>query len=219
MCKKKKKVMCKKKKMRRRKIIAQIDKIQSKKNIGKNSNFLLEKNCLDKKKETKQLKEKIYCLETEDGLKIREKHSPISDSLFMQLEEEVICLINRKMEDHLTKRIKGLLLPIAKLSLKMNKLKNKLSLEKNKCSIENSKHIDDLEEDVNYILENSKLMRISPKVGEKFSPFIHEEVDYAWKPNHDELTVLATIRDGFYWEYNQELIIKPQVIINRRASE
>ena len=52
--------MYKKKKLRRRKNLAKMQKIQSKKNREKdNKNFLSEKNCLDKKEETKQLMEGI----------------------------------------------------------------------------------------------------------------------------------------------------------------
>jgi len=75
----------------------------------------------------------------------------------------------------------------------------------------------DLEDDLDYILENSKLKRISPQVGEKFRPDLHEEVDFSWDPSHGECEITASLRDGFFWEYNSEMILKPQVVVNRRV--
>jgi|GEM_PF-3091919 len=140
-------------------------------------------------------------------LNIRE--SRIADSLLMQLEDEVIGFINRRLEEHVVKRIKGLLVPVAKLSLKVRKLRKTLSDEA-------AEYLTDLEDDLDYILENSKVERISPQVGEKFDPSLHEEVDFAWDPDQEEAKILATVRDGFFWEYNREMIIKPQVVVNRR---
>ena len=136
--------------------------------------------------------------------------APDADSLFLQLEEEIIGFINNRLEDHTAKRIKGILLPVAKLSLKMKKLR--LNLMK-----DDAERFSDLEDDLDYILENSKLKRISPQVGEKFRPDLHEEVDFSWDPKRDEWEIIASLRDGFFWEYNHEMILKPQVVVNRRV--
>ncbi|MEW6379573.1 MAG: nucleotide exchange factor GrpE [bacterium] len=144
-----------------------------------------------------------------DALTIR--GSRIADSLLMQLEDEVIGFINHRLEEHVVKRIKGLLVPVAKLSLKVHKLRKTMDKETAEC-------LSDLEDDLDYILENSKLQRISPQAGEKFNPTLHEEVDFAWNPDRGEAEILATVRDGYFWEYNQEMIVKPQVTVNRRLS-
>jgi len=155
-------------------------------------------------------KKETTCLETDDTLKIRDQHPKIADSLFWQLEEEIIGFINNRLEDHTAKRIKGILLPVAKLSLKMKKLRHNFLKEQ-------AEYFSDLEDDLDYILENSKLKRISPRVGEKFRPDFYEEVDFSWNPNRGECEILASLRDGFFWEYNQEMILKPQVVVNRRV--
>jgi len=188
-------------------------------------------------------------VQQEDELKIR--GTRIADSLLMQLEDEVIGLINRRLEEHVAKRIKGVLVPVAKLSLKVQRIRKKLTSdvsekadadvngvktdagekgdksnkdkgdkesEADKGSEVATRHLLDLEDDLDYILENSKLKRISPQVGERFNPNLHEEVDFSWNPDREESEILATLRDGFFWEYNQEMIIKPQVVVNRRLS-
>ena len=162
------------------------------------------------KEENVPVKKEAPCTGTDDTLKIREQPPKIADSLFLQLEEEIIGFINNRLEDHTAKRIKGILLPVAKLSLKMKKLR--LNLLK-----EQAEFFSDLEDDLDYILENSKLKRISPRVGEKFRPDLHEEVDFSWDPNRGEWEIIASLRDGFFWEYNREMILKPQVVVNRRV--
>jgi molecular chaperone GrpE (heat shock protein) len=151
-----------------------------------------------------------------DELKIR--GTRISDSLLMQLEDEAIGFINRRLEEHVAKRIKGILVPVAKLSLKMQKVRKKLTADEGGKASETSSDLLDLEDDLDYILESSKVKRVSPSDGEKFNPSLHEEADFSWNPDREELEILATIRDGFFWEYNQEMIVKPQVIVNRRLS-
>ena len=196
--------MLKKKKIRRKQILAKLreekvhNKAQKDNELRRKQNFI------------KPLKKEVTLTETDDTLKIREEPPKIADSLFLQLEEEVIAFINRRLEEHTIKRIKGILLPVAKLSLKMKKLRNKFGKEQ-------AQYFSDLEDDLDYILENSKLKRISPKMGEKFSPALHEEVDFTWNPNYGELEILASLRDGFLWEYNREMILKPQVVVNRRV--
>jgi len=162
------------------------------------------------KEENLPVKKETTGLETDDALKIREQPPKIADSLFLQLEEEIIGFINSRLEDHTAKRIKGILLPVAKLSLKMKKLRHNFMKEQ-------AEYFSDLEDDLDYILENSKLKRISPRVGEKFRPALHEEVDFSWDPNHGEWEIIASLRDGFFWEYNREMILKPQVVVNRRV--
>ena len=161
------------------------------------------------KEENVPVKKQASCPGTDETLKIREQPPKIADSLFLQLEEEIIGFINNRLEDHTAKRIKGILLPVAKLSLKMKKLRLKLMKEQ-------AEFFSDLEDDLDYILENSKLKRISPRVGEKFRPDFHEEVDFSWDPNRGEWEIIASLRDGFFWEYNREMILKPQVVVNRR---
>ena len=160
-------------------------------------------------KEKLPLKKETTCLEIDDTIKIREQPPKIADSLFLQLEEEIVGFINSRLEGHTAKRIKGILLPVAKLSLKMKKLRHNFMKEQ-------AEYFSDLEDDLDYILENSKLKRISPQVGEKFRSDLHEEVDYSWDPNYEEWEIIASLRDGFFWEYNQEMILKPQVVVNRR---
>ncbi len=155
-------------------------------------------------------------VQKEDELKIR--GTRIADSLLMQLEDEVIGFINRRLEEHVARRIKGLLVPVAKLSLKVQRTRKKLTSDEGAKGDEAASHLLDLEDDLDYILESSKLKRISPQVGERFNPNLHEEVDFSWKPDHEESEILATLRDGFFWEYNQEMIVKPQVVVNRRLS-
>jgi len=79
------------------------------------------------KEEKLPVKKETTCLKTDDTLKIREQPPKIADSLFLQLEEEIVGFINNRLENHTAKRIKGILLPVAKLSLKMKKLRHKLS--------------------------------------------------------------------------------------------
>ena len=162
------------------------------------------------KEEKLPVKQETTCLETDDTLKIREQPPKIADSLFLQLEEEIVGFINNRLEDHTAKRIKGILLPVAKLSLKMKKLRHNFLKEQ-------AEYFSDLEDDLDYILENSKLKKISPHVGEKFRPDLHEEVDFSWDPNRGEWEIIASLRDGFFWEYNSEMILKPQVVVNRRV--
>jgi hypothetical protein len=202
--------------------------------------------------EVQQEKVQQEKVQQEDELKIR--GTRIADSLLMQLEDEVIGIINRRLEEHVAKRIKGVLVPVAKLSLKVQRIRKKLTSdagvegEKGDTDVKGVKadagvrgdksnkdkgdkegeadkggeaaarHLLDLEDDLDYILENSKLKRISPQVGERFNPNLHEEVDFSWNPDREELEILATCRDGFFWEYNQEMILKPQVVVNRRLS-
>ena len=162
------------------------------------------------KEEKLPVKKETTCLKTDDTLKIREQPPKIADSLFLQLEEEIVGFINSRLENHTAKRIKGILLPVAKLSLKMKKLRHNFMKAQ-------GEYFSDLEDDLDYILENSKLKRISPRVGEKFRPDLHEEVDFSWDPNHGESEIIASLRDGFFWEYNSEMILKPQVVVNRRV--
>jgi molecular chaperone GrpE (heat shock protein) len=163
------------------------------------------------KKETLLVKKGTAYLETYNESALEKEPPKIADSLLMQLEDEVIGFINRRIEEHITKRIKGMLLPVAKFSLKMNKMKDKFPGEQ-------AEYLSDLEDDLEYILESSKLRRISPKAGEKFSPSLHEEVDFSWNPELGELEILASVRDGFFWEYNQEVLLKSQVVVNRRVT-
>jgi len=156
----------------------------------------------------------IVKVREEDELKIR--GTRIADSLLMQLEDEAIGFINRRLEEHVAKRIKGVLVPVAKLSLKMQKVRKKLTSDEGAKGDESASHLLDLEDDLDYILESSKLKRISPQVGERFNPNLHEEVDFSWNPDRAESEILATLRDGFFWEYNQEMVVKPQVVVNRR---
>jgi len=182
-------------------------------NKAKEDNELIRKGKVVKplqKEEKLPVKKETTRLETDDTLKIREQPPKIADSLFLQLEEEIVGFINNRLEDHTAKRIKGILLPVAKLSLKMKKLRHNFVKEQ-------AEYFSDLEDDLDYILENSKLKRISPQVGEKFRPDLHEEVDFSWDPNRDECEIIASLRDGFFWEYNSEMILKPQVVVNRRV--
>jgi hypothetical protein len=161
----------------------------------------------------------------DDELKIR--GIKVDDPLLMQLEDEVTGFINRRLEEHVAKRIKGLLVPVAKLSLKVQRMRKRLAGgqageatgETDEVAGEADRQLLDLEDDLDYILENSKLRRISPQVGERFNPALHEEVDFSWNPDQSDSHILATLRDGFFWEYNQEMIIKPQVVVNRRLAE
>ncbi|MGA1823066.1 MAG: nucleotide exchange factor GrpE [bacterium] len=145
----------------------------------------------------------------QDDISIRHEHSTIVDPMLMNLEAEVVGIINRKLEEHIAKKIKGLLLPLAKLSLKMKKAKSKLTGD-------NARYFEDLHSDIEYILENSGLERVAPNAEEKFNPTIHEEVDFSWDSSKGELEILSVLRDGFFWNYNQEMILKPQVKVNRR---
>ncbi|MGA1875344.1 MAG: nucleotide exchange factor GrpE [bacterium] len=162
-------------------------------------------------KEILLVKKETACMEVYDESAMEKEPPKIADSLLMQLEEEVIGFINRRIEEHITRRIKGMLLPVAKLSLKMNKMKDKFLGGQ-------AEYLSDLEDDLEYILESSKLRRISPKAGEKFSPSLHEEVDFSWNPEVGDLEILASVRDGFFWEYNQEVLLKSQVVVNRRVA-
>lgn len=152
----------------------------------------------------------VSLVNLDETILIQERPSKIADALLMQLEEEVINFINLRLEEHIAKRIKGILLPVAKLSVKMQRLHHNFAGDQTDL-------FSDLEDDVNYILENSKLRRISPKPGEKYSPSLHEEVDFSWNSNYGELEILSSVRDGFWWEYNHEIILKPQVVVNRRV--
>ncbi|MGA1871009.1 MAG: nucleotide exchange factor GrpE [bacterium] len=155
----------------------------------------------NEKKEESQIKQ--------DDIIIRQEHSKIVDPMLMNLEEEVIGIINRKLEGHIAKKIKGLLLPLAKLSLKMKKAKSKFTGDQ-------ARYLSDLHSDLEYILENSGLEQVSPNAKEKFNPTIHEEVDFSWDSSRGELEILSVLREGFFWKYNQEMILKPQVKVNRR---
>ncbi len=213
--------MIKKKKIKRKQILGELReevkyKAQGNEEVkykAQGDNELLRKEKVVKplqKEEKLPVKKETTCLKTDDTLKIREQPPKIADSLFLQLEEEIVGFINNRLENHTAKRIKGILLPVAKLSLKMKKLRHKFMKEQ-------GEYFSDLEDDLDYILENSKLKRISPQVGEKFRPDLHEEVDFSWDPSHGECEITASLRDGFFWEYNSEMILKPQVVVNRRV--
>ncbi|MEW5802277.1 MAG: nucleotide exchange factor GrpE [bacterium] len=179
--------------------------------IGENQNITAHEKA--EAHEKTEVREKAEAHE-DNGLGIRDEVK-VADPLLMQLEEEVTVFINRRLEEHVAKRIKGLLVPVAKLSLKVQKIRKKLTGERGDAA---ASHLLDLEDDLDYILENSKLKRISPQVGEKFNPALHEEVDFSWNADHGESAILAVLREGFFWEYNQEMVIKPQVVVNRRIS-
>lgn len=172
-----------------------------------------EKSNLTKREQTKAIiHEKDQTkITAHEKIDIKKEYPNISDSLVMHLEQEIINFINHRLEEHICKRIKGVLSPVAKLSLKLGKIRKNFTGEQ-------VKYITDIEDDLNYILENSNFRRISPKVGEHYNPNLQEEIDFSWNAKYNELDILDILQDGFFWEFNQEIVLKPKVIVNRRVS-